>query len=128
MQYLKKARNYWRKVDKRTWPDKIRGAVWGVLLVLGYLLLTMWVLWGSYDCFDLRHPMYGKNFYYVGIWERMVYGCVLGGVGILLVVFGIGQIPEMWPHSAVASPVARVKKLYSRGKNRFKPTNRKNRQ
>ena len=128
MRYLKKAWNYWMKLDKGTWPDKIRAIMFGLLLALGYLLLTMWVFWGSYDCFDLRHPMYGKNFYYVGVWERMVYGCILGAVGIFLLVFGIVSIPEMWPHSAAASLVTKAKKLYIRVNNRFKPTNRRNRQ
>jgi len=128
MRYLKRARKYWMELDKRTWPDKIRAGMLSVLLVLGYLLLTMWVFWGSYDCFDLRHPMYGKNFYYMGVWERMVYGGFFGAVGVFLIVFGIGQIPEMWPGSAVAAPVARVKRLYRRGKNRSKPSNWRNRQ
>jgi len=128
MQYLKKARNYWRKLDKSTWPDKIRTGMLCVLLVLGYLLLTMCMFRASYDFFDLRHPMYGKNSYYMGVWERSVYGCLGGAAGIYLVVFGIGQIPEMWPGSAAASLVDRVKRLYSRGSKLFKPSARRKRQ
>jgi len=125
MQYLKKAWNYWKALDKRTWPDKTRAVLWGMLLVLGYLLLTMWIFWSSYDCFDLRHAMYGENFHYMGVWERRVHGCLFGAVGIFLVVFGIGSIPEMWPGSAAASLVDRVKRLSIRGSKRFKPNKRR---